>query len=131
MEYSVPAEEGPTCFMRIRELMHTRFPEVEWPTEYRTVSADQGWISPARGRATVTISIHQGIGKPYEAFFRESEIIFREHRGRPHWGKVHYLGARELAPEHPDTWDRFWAVQRTLDPKGRFLNQHLRRMVDG
>ena len=131
MEYSVPAEEGPACFMRIRELMHTRFPEVEWPTEYRTVAADQGWISPARGRSTVTISIHQGIDKPYEAFFRESESIIREHRGRPHWGKVHHMSARELAPEHPDTWDQFWAVQRTLDPNGRFLNQHLRRMVDG
>lgn len=131
MEYSVPAEAGPACFMRIRELMHTRFPDVEWPTEYRTVAADQGWISPARGRSTVTISIHQGIGKAYEAFFRASEAIFREHSGRPHWGKVHNLSARELAPEHPDTWDRFWAVQRTLDPKGQFLNHHLRRIAEG
>ena len=129
MEYSLPAEEGPECFMRIRDLMHTRFPHVEWPTEYRSVAADRGWISPARGRPTVAISIHQGVGENYEAFFRASESIFREHRGRPHWGKVHYLTAKELAPEHPDTWERFWAVQGALDPKGRFLNPHLRRIA--
>ena len=131
MEYSVPAEEGPECFMRIRELMLTRFPEVEWPTEYRTVAADQGWISPARRRPTVAISIHQGAGLPHEAFFRAGEEIFREHRGRPHWGKVHYLTGDALSVEHPDTWDRFWAVQRTLDPKGRFMNTHLRRIAEG
>ena len=130
MEYSVPAEEGPECFMRIRELMRTRFPEVEWPTEYRTLAPDDGWISTARGRPSVTISIHQDVAQPYEEFFRASEVIFREHHGRPHWGKVHYLTAKELAPEHPQTWDRFWSVQRRLDPKGRFLNQYLRRIAD-
>ena len=128
MEYSVPAEEGPACFTRIANLMRTRFPDVEWATEYRTLAADQGWISTARGRPTVTISIHQSVDKAFETFFRESEVIFREHCGRPHWGKMHYLTAKELSAEHPDTWDRFWAAQRNLDPKGRFLNQYLRRI---
>ena len=128
MEYSVPAEHGPACFMKLRKLMQTRFPEVLWPVEYRTLAADNGWISTARGRATVTISIHQAVDLPHEEFFRTSEALFREHQGRPHWGKVHYLGAKELAAEHPETWDRFWTVQRRFDPKGRFLNPHLRHI---
>ena len=126
MEYSVPAELGPECFMKLRNLMRTRFPDVVWPVEYRTLAADTGWISPARGRATVTLSIHQAVHLPHEAFFRECEALFRAHSGRPHWGKVHYLDANQLANEHPDTWDRFWAVQQRMDPHGRFLNPHLR-----
>ena len=125
MEYSVPSELGPSCFRAIRALMRSQFPDVAWPAEYRTVAADSGWISPARGRATVAISVHQGIGLPFEEFFAASEKIFREHRGRPHWGKCHSLTAADFAAEHPDTWDRFWGVQRRLDPKGRFLNSHL------
>jgi len=128
MEYSVPAELGPVCFMKLRDLMRTQFPAVTWPVEYRTLAADQGWISTARGRPTVTLSIHQAVDLPHEAFFRASESLFREHQGRPHWGKKHYLGAKELTAEHPDTWDRFWAVQRRLDPEGRFLNPHLRHI---
>ncbi|MBV9523029.1 MAG: hypothetical protein JO010_09560, partial [Alphaproteobacteria bacterium] len=31
--------------------------------------------------------MHQGAEHPYEAFFRNAEAIFRNHRGRPHWGK--------------------------------------------
>ncbi|MCP5028180.1 MAG: FAD-binding protein [Actinomycetia bacterium] len=129
MEYSVPAEEGPECFLRIRELMQTRFPAVTWPAEYRTVAADEGWISPARGRPTVAISVHQGVGEPYEEFFAACESIFRDHQGRPHWGKVHNLTAANFAAEHPDTWERFWGVQARLDPDGRFLNGHLRRVA--
>ncbi|MBS34715.1 MAG: oxidoreductase [Thiotrichales bacterium] len=129
MEYSVPAAEGPACFARLRELMRTRFPEVTWAVEYRTLAADDGWISTARGRDTVTISIHQAFDQPYEAFFRASEILFREHAGRPHWGKMHYLSANELADEHPGTWERFWRAQTELDPRGLFLNPYLRRIA--
>ena len=128
MEYSVPAEEGPACFLRIRQLMRTEFPEVKWPAEYRTVAADNTWISPARGRPTVTISVHQGVGLPYVEFFAACERVFRQHYGRPHWGKYHTLTAPELAAQHPDTWDRFWDVEARVDPEGRFLNQHLREI---
>ncbi len=51
MEYSVPAEHGPACVKAIHELLTTDFPDVAWPIEYRTVAADDVWISPARGRA--------------------------------------------------------------------------------
>ena len=126
MEYSVPAQEGPACFARIRTLMLEEFPEVERPVEYRTVAGDNGWLSPARGRATVAISIHQDADREHVAYFRAAESIFREHGGRPHWGKVHYLAANELAAEYPEHWEQFWAVRDRLDPSGRFLNAHLR-----
>ena len=63
----------------------------------------------------------------HEAFFGDAEKIFRRHQGRPHWAKLHSLGRRELAELYPE-WDRFQAVRKRLDPDGRFLNEHLRRL---
>jgi FAD/FMN-containing dehydrogenase len=127
MEYSVPAERGVECFLEVRELMHRSHTLVAWPVEYRTVAADEIFISPAQGRATVAISIHQGAELPYAAFFDDAEKIFRRHHGRPHWGKLHSLTSRELCDLYPQ-WDRFQAVRTRLDPQGRFLNQYLRRL---
>ena len=63
--------------------------------------ADDAWLSTAHERETVTISIHQDASLPYRELFADLEPIFREHAGRPHWGKVHTLGAAELARPLP------------------------------
>jgi L-gulonolactone oxidase len=124
MEYSVPAERGPQCFAEIRELVTTRFPELTWPLEYRTVAADDVWLSMAHGRPTVTISVHQDAALDDEAVFRACEEVFLRHEGRPHWGKVHYLGGDVLAERHPH-WRQWWRVRDAHDPDGTFLNDAL------
>jgi FAD/FMN-containing dehydrogenase len=128
MEFAVPAAAGPDCLREIRELMLTRHPEVAWPIEYRTLRADDIPLSPAFGRDTVTISIHQAAELPYQSFFDDAEAIFRNHRGRPHWGKMHSHTARELRVLYPE-FDAFQAVRERLDPGRRFLNRHLRRLL--
>jgi FAD-linked oxidoreductase len=131
MEFAVPAASGPDCFREICALMQGRYPEIDtWPIEYRTQAADEIFLSPAYGRATVALSIHQGADHPYDPFFRDAEAIFRNHRGRPHWGKLHYFTARDLAAAYP-CWERFLAVRQRMDPKGRFLNDYLRRLFLG
>jgi FAD/FMN-containing dehydrogenase len=127
MEYSLPAERGVECFLEVRELMRRKHTSVAWPIEYRTVAADEILISPAQGRATVAISIHQGAELPHAEFFNDAEEIFRRHAGRPHWGKLHSLTGRELK-ELYSHWERFQSVRTRLDPHGRFLNEHLRRL---
>jgi FAD/FMN-containing dehydrogenase len=124
MEYSLPAAAGPACFRAIRDLMRARHREVAWPVEYRTVAADQIDLSPAYGRPTVAISIHQAAELDCRAFFADAEVIFRAHDGRPHWGKMHGLRAVQLAPLYP-RWSHFHEVRRRLDPRGLFLNDHL------
>jgi FAD/FMN-containing dehydrogenase len=125
MEYAVPAAEGPACFAEIRALVCERFRALEWPVEYRTLAADDLWLSPARGRPTVTISVHEGAEHPHDALFAACERVFLAHDGRPHWGKLHSLGADALRGRY-DAWDRFCAVRAGADPDGRFLNEHLR-----
>lgn len=125
MEYSVPAEHGPACLDDIRRLIRRDFPDLRWPVEYRTVAADDVWLSTARGRATATISVHQDIREDEARYFRACEEIFLSYAGRPHWGKVHYLSGAQLAARHAD-WDDWWAVRDRFDPDGVFLNDHLR-----
>jgi FAD/FMN-containing dehydrogenase len=130
MEFSVPAAHGPDCFSEIRQMMRTRHPDVLWPIEYRTLHSDDIPLSTASGRETVTISIHQAAELPYRDFFADAEAIFRNHHGRPHWGKMHTHTARELRDLYP-RWDAFLALRAQVDPDGRFLNTYLRELFSG
>jgi FAD/FMN-containing dehydrogenase len=125
MEYAVPAERGPECFMALRDLFVNGGSGVTWPIEYRTQAADDVWMSTANGRPTVTLSIHEPIDRDHEPLFRAAEEIFVAHDGRPHWGKLSYLDAATRAELAPG-WDQWWAVRDAADPAGMFLNAHLR-----
>jgi FAD/FMN-containing dehydrogenase len=127
MEYALPAEAGPACFEEIRhrvKLVHRK--TVGWRILYRFVAPDDAYLSTAHRRETVTISLLQNVGLPYEAYFGDIEPIFRRHGGRPHWGKKHSLAAPELAAIYP-AWEAFHAVRRRFDPAGVFLSPALRR----
>ena len=127
MEYSLPAAAGPACFRAVRERMRSRWPDVVWPVEYRTLAADSGWLSTAHARDTVTISLHQDARLDCEPFFADCEPIFREHDGRPHWGKLHRCSSAELARLYPE-WQRFRRLRAELDPIGTFANAYLREL---
>ncbi|MFT4714628.1 MAG: FAD/FMN-containing dehydrogenase [Candidatus Azotimanducaceae bacterium] len=124
MEFSVPAEAGWECFLEIRQMMKSEFPEVVWPVEYRTLKADNLMISSASGRDTVTISVHQDAAIDPAPLFNAAESIFRAYKGRPHWGKVHSFEASELS-KSISGFDRFCEIRQDLDPEGRFLNSFL------
>jgi FAD/FMN-containing dehydrogenase len=128
IEFAVPAERGPECVRELRQLMLTKHKDALWPLEYRTVKPDDAFLSPDFGRPTVTISAHQAAERSYRAYFADVEAVFRNHRGRPHWGKLHTLTARELASLYPK-WDEFQRVRKQLDPQGVFANVFLRRVL--
>lgn len=127
MEYSVPADRGPECMRAIRKVLEQKFPEVRWPVEYRTLAADDVWLSTAYERPTVTISVHQAVDEPDEPYYRACEEIFLEFEGKPHWGKVNYLSGEQLAAMHL-RWGDWWRVRDAVDPNGIFLNPYLQRI---
>jgi FAD/FMN-containing dehydrogenase len=127
MEFALPFERGWDCLEEIRELMQTKHREVSWVVEYRAVAADELFLSPAEGRPTIAISIHQAADADYEPFFRDAQAIFLNQGGRPHWGKIHFLNTAQLRGLYAN-WDRFWSLRRQQDPKGVFLNDYLRQI---
>ncbi|MGW4632440.1 D-arabinono-1,4-lactone oxidase [Nocardia sp. NPDC004415] len=126
MEYAVPREHSVAAVREIVEL-GKRF-DTPMPIEVRWVAPDDAFLSPAGGRDTCYIAVHQYEGMVWDPYFRACEAVFDTYGGRPHWGKRHYQTAETLRPRYPD-WDRFTAVRRRLDPTGVFANDYVRRVL--
>ncbi|MCB1694194.1 MAG: FAD-binding protein [Pseudomonadales bacterium] len=124
MEFSVPLARGLACLDEIRALIQRDFPTLRWPVEFRTVAADDVWLSTANGRDIVTISVHQGIDQDDSDLFHACESVFRHYEGLPHWGKVHYYTGPDLSERHPH-YDKWWQARDEFDPGGVFLNDVL------
>jgi FAD/FMN-containing dehydrogenase len=130
MEYELPADKGPDALRELAEFVDKKQIRVHFPVEYRYVRADDIWLSPFYQRDSAAISVHQYVGMDYEPYFRGAEAIFRSYGGRPHWGKMHSLGARDLRPLYP-RWDDFQRLRAALDPHGLFMNAHLQTLFQG
>jgi L-gulonolactone oxidase len=129
MEYSIPREHFAKVMGEIEGCInHHRF-RVNFPLECRFVKGDDIWLSPCYGRDSASISVHMFKGMPYEVYFRAIEALFRRYEGRPHWGKMHTLDAAALAGLYP-RWEDFRRVRTALDPRGIFLNDYLRRLLE-
>ena len=126
MEQAFPREAARDAIRAIMTEIR-RFPVI-FPVELRFVAGDDALLSPAGGRETVYIAVHNFVGMPSEPFFRAAAAIGAEHGARPHWGKRHFHTAETLAPLYPG-WERFQAVRRELDPDGRFTNEYVRRVL--
>ncbi|MFD1395205.1 D-arabinono-1,4-lactone oxidase [Kroppenstedtia eburnea] len=127
MEYSIPAESLPAVIEEMKQTMEkNRFP-VHFPIEIRFVKGDDIWLSPAFGRDSAYVAVHMYKGMPHQEYFQAMEQIFLRHDGRPHWGKMHHLGADQLCKLYP-RWQDFRQIRRWLDPDGLFLNPYLRRI---
>ncbi|MWV16270.1 FAD-binding protein [Pseudomonas sp. L-22-4S-12] len=124
MEYSVPAEHGPACLREILKRIDDGNLRTWFPIEYRYVQADDIPLSMFEGRDSCAISVHQHYAMDHHNFFAAIEPIFWKYQGRPHWGKLHSLGARQLEALYP-RWKAFTEVRQALDPRGRFVNAHL------
>ncbi|RDI43297.1 D-arabinono-1,4-lactone oxidase [Nocardia mexicana] len=126
MEYAVPREHSADAVREIKQLSQ-RF-DTPMPIEVRWVAPDDAFLSPAGGRDTCYIAVHQYRGMEYEPYFRACEAIFDNYGGRPHWGKRHFQTAQTLSSRYPE-WDRFQEVRHRLDPKGRFTNAYVERVL--
>jgi FAD/FMN-containing dehydrogenase len=81
------------------------------------------------GGDRAAISVHRSAAFDYRPLFDAVEPIFWKYGGRPHWGKLHSLGRAELSRLYP-RFEDFRALRAQLDPDGRLLNEHLRRIFE-
>jgi FAD-linked oxidoreductase len=131
MEFHLPREEQMAAMREVMEVIELGHNEVFFPLEVRSIAADDAWLSPFYERESGSLAIHAYYKDDYRRLFAAVEPILRRHGGRPHWGKLHSLKARDLAPLYP-RWKDAMQVRRVLDPDGRFLNSHLLELfIDG
>ena len=127
MEYAIPREACATALSAVRRMIEDKCLRVSFPVEVRFTAPDDLLLSTAYGRETAYIAVHMYKGTPYDEYFRAVESIMRDHGGRPHWGKMHFLGAEDLALLYPE-WETFLKVRSEFDPNGVFVNDYVRRI---
>jgi L-gulono-1,4-lactone dehydrogenase len=127
-EYAVPRESLLGVLGALRAAVPRLADPVMFPVEVRVAAADDIWLSTAHGRDTAYIAIHQYKGLPYQAYFDLFESIVADVGGRPHWGKMHSLGASRLAELYPRFSD-FAEVRASVDPDGVFANPYLTQVL--
>ena len=128
MEYALPREVLPAVFAELRRLPEKHGMRISFPVEVRVAPADDVWLSTASGRDTAYVAVHMFQGTPYDPYFREVEKLYAEVGGRPHWGKLHSLGAEDLRSVYP-RFDDFVAVRDEVDPERRFGNAYLEKVL--
>jgi FAD-linked oxidoreductase len=128
MEYAVPRKSLAYVLDELDGWIRRSHERVGFPVEVRLSAADTIPLSTAYGRETCYIAVHQYHRRPHEEYFTAFEDIARSVEGRPHWGKLHYRSAEDLAPHYPRFSD-FLAVRDRVDPERRFGNDYLRRVL--
>ena len=127
MEYNIPAEHFQDVLLEIEKTILEKKFRVHFPIECRWVKADDIWLSPAYGRDSAYLAVHMYKGMPYQEYFAAMEAIFKKYDGRPHWGKMNRLQAQDAEARYPK-WPDFQKIREDLDPKGVFLNPHLKKL---
>ncbi len=127
MEYHVPIDQQVGALREIIARIERDATDVFFPIEARIIAPDDAWLSPFYQRESGSIAIHAYYKEPHDWMARLAEPVLREAGGRPHWGKLHSLGAAELAKLYPQFAEAN-AVRRSLDPQGRMMNPFLRKI---
>ena len=128
LEYAVPLEHGKQAIRAVRDLMLTKHTNCIYPIEYRFTAGDPAWMSPFYKQDSITLSVSGGPGIDYWEYLKDTDQILRRYNSRPHWGKMHFLDTEDVTALYPRARE-FRELRRTFDPKGRFLNDHLRVLL--
>ncbi|MCE7083104.1 D-arabinono-1,4-lactone oxidase [Streptomyces sp. ST2-7A] len=128
MEYAVPRAVLSQVLRELRRLPERHGERVGFPVEVRFTPADDVWLSSAHGRGSAYVAVHQYHRRPHAGWFRAAEEVLVAAGGRPHWGKLHRLGAETLRGLYP-RFEDFRRVRARLDPAGVFGNPYLERVL--
>lgn len=128
MEYGVPLAAVPEVVRELGALIDRRGFNVSFPIEVRAAAADELMLSTASGRDSGYVAVHRYWRERDTSYFREAEAILAAHDGRPHWGKMHTLGAEQLRARYP-RFGEFGAARERLDPDRVFVNPYLTRVL--
>ena len=128
MEYAVPRAAAPAVLAELRRAHEASDWREAFPVEVRVAAADDVPLSTASGRDSAYIAAHVPAHTDPGPWFDTLERIAGEVGGRPHWGKLHGLGAEVLRERYP-RFAEFTAVRDRLDPTGVLANGHLDRVL--
>jgi L-gulonolactone oxidase len=126
-EWAVPRERTVDLVRGIKDWIEANSARISFPIEVRVAAADNIWLSTAHDRATGYVAVHQYHRVDHTDYFSAVEAIAKDLGGRPHWGKMHTLDARELQARYPHFADAM-AVRDRVDPDRIFTNDYTQQI---
>jgi xylitol oxidase len=129
-EYFIPFEHAYEAVLAVESLRDQITPHL-FVTELRSIAADDLWMSMAYKRRS--LAIHFTWKPEWDAVLKvipQVEAKLKPFTPRPHWGKVNTLAAPQVRAAYPKT-DDFTQMLKTYDPKGKFVNEYIRRELLG
>lgn len=128
-EYLVPREEATRLLTELESLAPRIHPLLQ-VSEWRTMRADEQWLSPAFGRDTVGIHFTWKPEPGVYALLPELDALLGPAGGRPHWGKLFDADAASVQARYP-RFDDFARLVQDLDPAGTFGNEMTAGLLRG
>lgn len=131
MEYALPLESFAPAMSGLQRILADARASghlVGFPVEVRTAAPDDVWLSTAYGSPRVYIAVHEFFTHEHQPYFGPVEELFVQLGGRPHWGKMHTLGAGQLAERYP-RFDDALRVRDRVDPSGVFTNGYVQQVL--
>lgn len=127
-EWAIPAEHLEHALAALQARLAAEDVRVTFPLEIRRAAPDDVWLSTAHGRETVYVAAHRYHREdpgPYLLLIQRTLAPFT---ARPHWGKQHWLGARQLRELYP-RFEDFCAVRAATDPDGMLMTPYLHHLL--
>jgi FAD/FMN-containing dehydrogenase len=127
-EFAMPRAALPEVIRELQAWFDAGHESISFPIEVRFTAADDVWMSTGHERDNCYVAVHQYHRSDPTAYFAAAQDVFTAHEGRPHWGKMHTLGADYLSERYA-RFDDFVAVRDEADPGRVFSNAYLDRVL--
>ena len=130
--YGQPYENAAAAVRALRHLIVRESFPTHAPVDIRFSGPDTAWLGLSHGRRScyIGVVVYQPFGRRVDSdgYFRAVDRLMRDFDGRPHWGKIHFHSARDLAARY-SKFDAFQQVREELDPHRVFANDYLDQML--
>lgn len=123
-EYFVPRAKGYEAIAAVEQLRDQITPHL-FITEFRTIAADELWMSPAYKRDSMAIHFTWKPEWPeVKKILPQIEEKLAPFGARPHWAKLFTMKPTTLQGQYARL-NEYRALVGKYDPKGRFRNEFL------
>lgn len=129
-EYFVPREKAYAAIMAVEQLRDKVTPHL-FITEFRTIEADDLWMSPCYQRPAMTI--HFTWKPEWEAvksLLPQIEEKLKPFDARPHWAKLFAMAPSRLQAQYAKL-NSFKDLLKTYDSGGKFRNRFIETNLYG
>lgn len=127
-EWAIPRAALPEALAALDRWIETSGERVSFPVEVRVAAADEAWLSTGYRRDNAYVACHHDARRDPTRYVAAVQQIMTALEGRPHWGKMHTLGAEQLARLYPRHGDVV-ALRDRLDPGRVLTNPYLDRVL--